>query len=183
MTAVEVMMGEHRNIEPMLEVVRKACFQILEGKDVNYDDFALIIEYIREYADAYHHRKEEVMLFNRMLEHLGVLGEKTIKYGMLVEHDLGRMYINNLEEALKNLKAGNEEAKLDVIANAISYTDLLKRHINKEDNVIYKFALRELDEGVINTINEEFVVYEEENKATREKYLKILKQLEDKYIK
>ena len=101
MTAVEVMMGEHRNIEPMLEVVRKACFQILEGKDVNYDDFALIIEYIREYADAYHHRKEEVMLFNRMLEHLGVLGEKTIKYGMLVEHDLGRMYINNLEELLK----------------------------------------------------------------------------------
>lgn len=183
MTAVEIMMGEHRNIEPMLEVVRKACFQILEGKDVNYDDFALIIEYIREYSDAYHHRKEEVMLFNRMVEHLGVLGEKTIKYGMLVEHDLGRMYINNLEEALKNLKAGNEEAKLDVIANAISYTDLLKRHINKEDNVIYKFALRELDESIINTINEEFVVYEEENKAIREKYLNILKQLEAKYIK
>lgn len=182
MTAVEIMMEEHRTIEPMLEVVRKACFQILEGKDVDYDDFYLIIDFIRNYADEYHHRKEENLLFNKMVEHLGLLGEKTIKHGMLVEHDLGRLYINNLEEALKNLKSGNEEAKLDVIANAISYTDLLKRHINKEDNVVYKFALRELKEDIIDVVNIEVMDYEEKNKATREKYMKILEQLKNKYI-
>lgn len=182
MTAVEIMMEEHRTIEPMLEVVRKACFQILEGKDINYDDFYLIIDFIRNYADEYHHRKEENLLFNKMVEHLGLLGEKTIKHGMLVEHDLGRLYINNLEEALNNLKSGNEEAKLDIIANAISYTDLLKRHINKEDNVVYKFALRELKKDIIDIANAEVMDYEEKNKATREKYMEILEQLKNKYI-
>ena len=51
---------------------------------------------------------------------------------------------------LENYKGGNKEAKLDVIANAISYTNLLERHIDKEDNVIYKFAQRELNEDILN---------------------------------
>ena len=54
--------------------------------------------------------------------------EKVVKYGMLVEHDLGRLYVTNLNEALeKALKNGNAEAKLDVIANAVSYTNLLRK--------------------------------------------------------
>ena len=136
MNAIEIMMEEHNHIRRMLKVVRKACFKVLKDEDVNYDDFYSIISFIRNYADGHHHNKEEIMLFNRMVENLGVLGEKTIKYGMLVEHDLGRLYVKNLEEALKKLKEGDEEAKLDIIANAISYTDLLTRHADKEDNVI-----------------------------------------------
>ncbi|ETI89870.1 MAG: hypothetical protein Q607_CBUC00100G0001, partial [Clostridium butyricum DORA_1] len=85
-------------------------------------------------------------LFNKMVENLGVLGEKLVKHGMLVEHDFGRLYVKNLEEALKKVKAGDEEAKLDLIANAISYCDLLTRHIDKEDRVVYTFAKRELKE-------------------------------------
>lgn len=182
MNAIEIMMEEHNYIRRMLKVIRKACFKVLKDEDINYDDFYSIISFIRNYADGHHHNKEEIMLFNRMVENLGVLGEKTIKYGMLVEHDLGRLYVKNLEEALKNLKEGNEDAKLDIIANAISYTDLLTRHADKEDNVIYKFAQRELNKDILDIIDKECVNYEDENTTVRDENIKILEDLEKKYL-
>ena len=63
MNAVELMMEEHKYIKRMLKVVRKATFTVLEGKEVNYDDFYLMIDFIRNYADAHHHKKEEVDTF------------------------------------------------------------------------------------------------------------------------
>ena len=75
---------------------------------------------------------------------------------------------------------------LDLIISFIkSYEDghhHIKRHIHKEDNAIYKFALRELDDIVINTIDEDCINYEEENTSVKEQNIKILEQLEDKYI-
>lgn len=115
-----------------------------------------------------------------MVENLGALGNKLITHGMLVEHDYGRLYIGELEQALDRVKNGDDESKLDVISNAISYTHLLKRHIDKEDNVIYTFANKQLSSDIINKVNiqsEEF-----EKKATEEglqdKYLKLLENLE-----
>ena len=83
MNAIELMMEEHKYIKRMLKVVRKACFKVFEGGEINYEDFYLIINFIKNYADSHHHKKEEIMLFNRMVEKLGALAEKTIKYGML----------------------------------------------------------------------------------------------------
>ena len=100
---------------------------------------------------------------------------------MLVEHDLGRLYIRQLVEALEKMKNGDKEAKLDVIANAISYTHLLARHIDKEDRVIYKFAERELSAEVLETINMECENFEFKNKEIKNKYVLILEELENKY--
>lgn len=181
MNAIELMVEEHKNIKQMLKVVRKVCFTILEGAEVNYGDFDKIIYFIKNYADSHHHKKEEIMLFNRMVDEIGETAEKVVKYGMLVEHDLGRLYVSNLKAALESFKAGNAEAKLDVIANAVSYTNLLERHIHKEDNVIYKFAERELKKETIDVINEECVVFESENTNIKDENLAILEELKVKY--
>ena len=181
MNAIDLMMEEHEYILRMLKVVRKACFKVFQGADINYEDFNLIIDFIKNYADGHHHNKEEIMLFNRMVENLGALGEKTIKYGMLVEHDMGRLYIQNLKEALEKAKSGDEEAKLDVVANAISYTHLLQRHIDKEDKVIYQFAKRELKKDIFELIDKECTDYEKNNVHVKEENILILEKLEEKY--
>ena len=181
MDAIELMMEEHNNIKVMLKIVRKACFSILEGEEVNYDDFNKIISFIRNYADSHHHKKEEIMLFNRMVDEIGETAEKVVKYGMLVEHDLGRLYVTSLSEALEKFKSGNNEVKLDIIANAVSYTNLLERHIHKEDNVIYKFAQRELKEDTINLINNECNEFEYKFYNIKDENLSILEELKAKY--
>ena len=183
MNAIEIMMNEHRHIEEMLNIMRAACLKILTHEDIDYNDFDLMIKFVRNYADGHHHNKEEVILFNIMTDNLGVLAEKLIKYGMLVEHDLGRLYISNLEEALGKVKNGNEESKLDLIGNAIAYCDLLKRHIDKEDRVVYTFAERELSEELLSEISNKCMSYEEKHDMIKEEYIFILNELKNKYLK
>lgn len=181
MDAIEIMMEEHKNIKTMLKVIRKISFEIIKGKTVDYEEFNIIIDFVRNYADKHHHKKEEDYLFNKMSEELGSMGEKLVKNGMLVEHDLGRLYIRNLKEALKELQEGNEEAVLNVIANSISYSNHLEEHIRKEDDVIYKFARRELKKETIEEINKECEVFEGNTEDVRNKYKEVLASLTKKY--
>ncbi|WP_297423769.1 hemerythrin domain-containing protein [Clostridium sp.] len=181
MNAIDLMMEEHKYIKRMLAVVRKACFKVFKGNKIDYEDFCSMISFIRNYADSHHHKKEEVMLFNKMVDEIGETAEKIVKYGMLVEHDLGRLYIASLDTALEDLKKGNEEAVLDVIANAISYTHLLERHIDKEDKVIYKFAQRELNEEILKNIDEQCAEFEGTNTKVKDENIAILENLEKKY--
>lgn len=182
MNAIQIMNNEHKYITRMLKVARIMSKNILNGKEIDYDDFDLVIEFIKNYADNHHHKKEEDLLFNRMIENLGEVAEKVVKYGMIVEHDLGRLYISDLKMALEKVKNGDDEAKLDVIASLISYTHLLERHITKEDNVIYTFAQRELTKEVMDLVDKECVEFEEKNEKIKYKYIKILEQLELKYL-
>ena len=183
MSGIELLIEEHKYVKRMLLVIRKACFKLVEDGQINYDDFKSMINFVKNFADNHHHKKEEIFLFNKMVENLGETGKNIITHGMLVEHDLGRNYIRNLELALNQLKNGNKEAKLDVVANAISYATLLENHIHKEDNVIFTYAKRTLDEKLQKLIDKECFEYEEKNSITREENIVILNNLEEKYIK
>lgn len=184
MNSVEIMVMEHEYILRMLKVVRKACFKVMRGEEINYDDFNKMIEFIRQYADAHHHGKEEKFLFKEMQTKLGKLGENLITHGMLVEHDLGRLYMSELTDALHRVKNGDEESRLDVISNAVGYTNLLKRHISKENDAVYKFGETNLPKEVVDEINlktEEFEK-EAEKKDTQRYFIDILENLEKKYL-
>jgi hemerythrin-like domain-containing protein len=184
MDSIKLMMEEHQYILRMLAVVRSACYGILQGKPIDYNDFDQIIDFIRNYGDAHHHGKEEKLLFHEMTEHLGALGDKLVTHGMLVEHDLGRLYVQELKEALNRVVAGDDVSRLDVIANAVSYTSLLKRHIEKEDSVVYTFARRQLPPEILDKVDRETTDFE---KSARERgfqahYQELVDKLEQKYI-
>lgn len=183
MNAITLMMDEHKIIKRMLAVIRKACYEVMQGKEINYTDFAEMIDFVRSYADAHHHGKEEKILFNKMVDEIGGAAEKLIRHGMLVEHDLGRLYIKELEEALQRVQQGEEEAKLDIIANAISYTHLLHRHIDKEDAVVYTFAQKHLVAESLNKVDIECEQFEEQKKSedVHHKYDKLVTMFEKKY--
>ena len=181
--AIELMKEEHDNIKIMLKIIRKICYELLEKNLINYKDFNLALDFIVNYADAHHHQKEELILFKEMTTNLGELAETIIKNGMLVEHDFGRLYIRDLKIAIDNFRTGNNEAKLDIIANAISYTHLLERHIDKEDKVIYSYAERELSKNIILKIDEDCCEYETLNSNEKIRCLNILNTLENKYLK
>lgn len=183
MNSILLMVEEHTYIKRMLNVIRKASYGILKGAEIEYSDFEKMIDFVRNYADAHHHGKEEKMLFNRMVDEMGGAAEKLVRFGMLVEHDMGRLYMKDLEEALEKVKKGEDEAKIDVIANAVSYANLLFRHIDKEDNLVYPFAEKGLKQETIDQINAECITFENEmeEKSVQKHYIQLLEQLENKY--
>ena len=184
MNGINLMVEEHKYIKRMLMVVRKASYGVLKGEAINFEDFEKMIDFIRSYADNHHHGKEEKILFNRMVTEIGGPAEKLVNLGMLVEHDLGRLFMKDLEEALARVKVGDEESKVDVIANAVSYTHLLNRHIDKEDNTVYTFANRKLAKETLDTIDKECEEFETtmNEKNVQTKYINLLEELERKYV-
>lgn len=182
MNSIELMVEEHKNIKRMLLVIRKYCYGVLKNKAVDYDDFYMIIDFVRNYADKHHHGKEEKILFDLMVNELGPIAEKLVNQGMMVEHDLGRLHMQELEGALVKVKNGDDEAKLDVIANAISYTHLLYRHIDKEDNAAYTYAGNNLSKDSLDKLDKACDDFEREAKKDKvqEKYMKLIEDLEKK---
>lgn len=186
MYGIELLVEEHNNILKLNELVRQICIGILEGNSLDTEDFEMMVEFARNYADKYHHGKEEKILFKQMQDTLGKTAENLIKHGMYVEHDLGRMYITEIEETVKLYKQQPKtEYKLDIIANAVGYTKLLKRHIDKENEVVYTYAERSLAEEIKSQVNDDTLKFEETAKEDKikEKYLGILEKLEKKVIK
>ena len=166
---VEILMAEHENIVRFADIMKIKCCNVLEGEVVDTKLFREAIDFVRNYADKHHHGKEEQILFERMLAKLGPVAEKLVKMGMLVEHDLGRLYMTELEAALNRYDENKNTAnKLDILTNMTGYIDLIKRHAGKENAVVFSFADRSLtdeDKTYVNQKTKEF----EEDKEKSEK--------------
>ncbi|SHI86721.1 hemerythrin domain-containing protein [Parasporobacterium paucivorans] len=180
MNSIQLMVEEHDNILRMLEIMRKASYRILKGEEINQDDFKDMISFAKYYADAHHHGKEEEFLFTCMVDNLGKLGENLVTHGMLVEHGWNRLFIMDLKNALERVEKGEDEAKLDVIANAVGFANQMIRHIGKENEVVYTFAEKELSPEVLEHMNAQVEEFEAEAtaKGIQQHYLAMLDRLE-----
>ncbi|WP_167959129.1 hemerythrin domain-containing protein [Anaerosporobacter faecicola] len=186
MYGVEVLVNEHDQIMRMANVMRRASLHVLNGGDLVVQDFDHMVDFVRNYADQHHHRKEEKLLFDYMVKELGNIGINLVKHGMLVEHDLGRLYMAELDQALRAYEndADNSDAKLDIITNTTAYTYLIKRHIAKENEVVFTFGEKNLKEESKAYIDKQTKIIEEEAQeiGVQVKYMGILEELEKKYL-
>lgn len=184
MESIKIMVEEHENIRRMLKVIRKLSYEVMTNGDYDIEDVSKVIDFVRIYADKHHHGKEEDILFDTMNKEIERLAKSGAITGMYIEHDSGRLYMANLEKAVTSFKEGNDEARLDIIANSISYADLLDRHIEKENTAMYKFAQNMLNDSSKAYIEEECEKIESEatESGLQEKYLDLLEELEKKYL-
>lgn len=179
MKSTDILRNEHVYIKKVLEGIRKQCISIVNGGKVDFELFAKIIDFVRSYADKYHHQKEEKHLFNVMADQLvNVVGAGPIE-GMLTEHDFGRAYIYELEQALKRHQEGDMDAKVDVVGYAMAYFHMLSKHIDKEDKAVFSLAERRLDQPTLSRLDEDFnhIEADKENERTRNKYIEFANSL------
>lgn len=184
MNAIDLMIEEHKYIMRGLNLFRKLSIETLNTNTVDFVSFEKMILFVRNYADKHHHNKEEVVLFKKMETKLGQKMVKGPLSGMYIEHDLGRQHIKLLEEALLRVKNGDLDSKIDIIANSVCYADLLTRHINKEDTLIYNFARRALSEVDMEDVNVscDLIELEATKNELQKKYIDVLEKLENKYL-
>ena len=184
MDGIKLMVDEHKWIKRMLEVIRSFNQRVLRHEKVDFEDLFLMIDFVRNYADKHHHLKEEDLLFKYIMEELGSTGEKLIRNGMMVEHDLGRLYMKELEESVKKILNGDENALVDVVGHSMSYYHLLQRHIAKEDKMVYPFGEKNLSREVLEIIHAESenMEKEAEKKGVQRKYESMVRDLENKYL-
>lgn len=178
MYSIDYLVSEHKEIKKVIKRIEDECLEIISGNEIDNEFFRAAIEFIRKYADATHHKKEEDILFKYMTSELGALADKLIKSGMLIEHQMARYHVMELENNLNlYLDEKSNLAKLQIITHAMSYVNLLRLHIDKEDNVVYPFGEKSLSDEIKEKIEVEtkaFIETEKDNKEDKEKLLKVL---------
>lgn len=154
-TIFETLKEEHDRILDFCKYVRNTCADCVENHSVRITEFRSMVQFIRDYADGHHHGKEEKVLFKEMCDRLGGVAVNLVQHGMLVEHDWARLMVMDLEKALDEYeKTGSANSMLDIIANAVGYCNLLERHIEKENAVVYPYAEKNLAPNVIQEMTE-----------------------------
>lgn len=184
MKSIDIMIYEHQNIRRMLKVVREVSYRVMTNGDYDLEDFAMIADFVKNYADKLHHGKEEDILFESMNKEIQKLAKSGAITGMYIEHDQGRLFIANLLKGVEAFKEGNDHSRLDIIANSIAYSSLLDRHIEKENTALYKFAEKMLSDETKLQVDKDCDEVEEKALADgiQNKYLAILESLESKYL-
>lgn len=141
-----VMVEEHRLILRMIDLVENNTRAAEAGEFSDWSFFLDAVDFIRHYADRFHHAKEEDILFAALVAN-GMPEENSPVAAMLLAHDQGRTFVRNMEEAARKALVG--EVQVAVLAeNAYGYVALLRDHIDKEDNILYPLAEKTLPEPI-----------------------------------
>ncbi len=181
MRPTEILKEEHKIIKKYLDVIDKIVEDASHDKNINSADLEDIVDFIRTFADKCHHSKEQDLLFPAM-ESAGIPREGGPIGVMLEEHEIGRNFVKNLASAILKYKNGDRKALKDIAENASGYSELLRQHIDKEDNILYMMADMHLDEDTEKQLLKDFDKVEKKMGAdTHQRYHHLLERLVKKY--
>jgi hemerythrin-like domain-containing protein len=141
MRPTEILMAEHRVIQPVLECLDRLAEDAEESGRLDVRSAGEAIEFLRTFADGCHHGKEERHLFERLVER-GWPKDSGPVGMMLLDHEEGRGLIRAMDQARSACEEGESGAWARFAEAARGYADLLRAHIHKEDRVLFPMADR-----------------------------------------
>lgn len=176
MKSTEQLKNEHQAVLLASDILEKICQKLEAGEKVDPKHQGDILEFIKIFVDKCHHSKEEALLFPAM-EKVGIPKEHGPIGMMLVEHDMGRDYVKGMNENISNPKKFIESAR--------GYTKLLKQHIEKENNILYRMADTQLSQAKDDELLKEFDKLELERigPGKHEEFHEMLERLDGIYLK
>lgn len=176
--AIAALRHEHRVIERSLRTLDAICDKLQRGIEVPAETLGQFIDFIRTYADGFHHGKEEAHLFPALVKS-GVAGDGGVIEMMREEHEAGRAFISELTDAAEAYRVGDPRTVRRFVLGAWRYMDLLTEHIHKEENVLFVLADEMLDDEALASLSGAFEMEDEKlGVGLHEKYERIAAQLE-----
>lgn len=143
------LVDEHVLIKKLVGLIPKLIENLQVESEEGRQLVLQTVNFIRFYADKYHHAKEEEILFRYFDEDSDIL--KT----MHQEHEEARSHVRAVLEAL-------EKRDKDTIAEHLNaYRELLAEHIRKEDEILYPWMDRNLTVTQVGELFSAFAEVEE----------------------
>ncbi len=159
MDAIETLMTEHRLIERACDALAAFADEVRRKSTDDKEELGRFVTFIREFADACHHGKEEDILFAAMVEagfprHGGPIAV------MLMEHDQGRAHVRVLADLAAQAAPWSVEDRQRLAEAAYGYAGLLHQHIHKEDAILYPMAEQRLSPEALARVSADCEAYE-----------------------
>lgn len=150
-TATKDLENDHVHILHLIDVMEKMA----SLDTVNVSDAEEVVDLIRNFADGLHHAKEESLLFPKMVEKGYSLQTGPVAV-MLQDHEQGRVFVKGMVEGILQYKSGNKESLPTIFENMMGYAQLLRHHIAKENNVLFRMADNVLSDNEQQVLLSEF---------------------------
>jgi len=157
-TATKNLENDHVYILRLIDVMEKMVLTI----STELKHIELAVGLIRNFADGFHHAKEESLLFP-LLVNKGFSYEQGPLPVMLHEHAEGRKFVQGMTEEIENIKKGDTSSFTLLYENMQGYIDLLRAHIRKENNVLFPMADKKLTPGDQEELLKAFAAIEKTN--------------------
>lgn len=157
--AVNILVQEHRVIEAMLLCLERLIENAELDKKLDREKARTIISFLREFADNCHHGKEEDILFRFSDTKTGGHGPVEV---LKEEHVEGRGYVKSMIHNFDKAAAGDPEAIRLFSENARDLVDMLRRHIEREDEIVFPMIEELCQSGDADRIWDEFIAVEKD---------------------
>lgn len=166
------LMIEHRLIERMIAVMARELERVQKEGEANPDFIETAVNFIRIYADACHHGKEEKILFRDLQKKEMNSEDKQMMDELVEEHKLGRKLTGQLVEAKSKYEKGDNTAIMTIVNTMQQLVNFYPKHIEKEDKHFFKSAMKylstdekeamldeehEFDQGFIHVVYQDIV--------------------------
>ena len=178
---LHILKHEHRVIEQVLRALDGLCLKLSWNDPVPPSAMSAVLDFVRTYADSYHHGKEERYLFPTLQE-FGIPVEAGAIGALLHEHQMESILVDDLARAAANYSDGVPHAGDAFIEAARRYRDLLISHMREEDTILFSIADGLLDESARERLTQGFAAAEGElGSGQREKYERVALDLENQW--
>lgn len=176
--AIEDLMHEHEAILFALKILDAMGRRLSADEAVDAADLQGFIGFLQEFADKCHHGKEEGMLFPALVA-AGVAQKDGPVGVMLHEPTLGRQWIHDMDASLRPMVDATA-----FVRAARGYADLLRAHIQKENEVLFPMAERLLNPAQLDALFKAFEAHEEQviGAGRHEQLHGLLKAWKAKYL-
>lgn len=169
---VRKLVDEHLVIKQLLAFIPDIINNLDLSTEEGRQTVRSTVDFIRSYADKYHHAKEEEILFKYFDPGLDILKV------MLEDHETARAHVRAILGSLDKSDAKGIADHLN------AYRELLKEHIKREDEILYPWIERNLSTSQIGQLFSQFTdVDQSTDSKAIDASLKFIETLEKRYKK
>jgi len=141
---IKMLVDEHTKIKKLLALIPDILGSLDIEKENDRELIRSALYFIVNYADRFHHAKEEAILFDYADRDSSVIKV------MLEDHDLGRSFVKGARQALESKDIDELKKNLE------GYKGLLEEHIRKEDEILYPWIDRNLSDAQVGELFRKF---------------------------
>jgi hemerythrin-like domain-containing protein len=157
---------EHTLIKKVLALIPKIIGTLDLDSEEGRNRVQGSIDFIRFFADKYHHAKEEDILFEYFDK------DSEILQVMYADHTTGRGHVKAMLEAI------DRQDRDTLGRHLLAYRELLSGHIQKEDEILFPWMDRNLSTTQVGELFAKFNEVDEKMGFSPDKYLNFIEKLE-----